>query len=97
MQWDAIAKDFFFSFLFAAPFLWIRRYALRTLFCTAAPVVAYWWFLWLLSDHEIFRINRQAFSAAAGGFCAAHLRLLWSFAQQQFSANKALERDSGSK
>ena len=79
MDWSGPQGDFLFGVIFAVPFLWVKRYAVRTALSTMAPLIGYWFTLKLLSDPEHFRINAHALLAVLGGFCGAHIRFIWVF------------------
>jgi hypothetical protein len=83
MDWIQILRVLLFGFACAIPFVWTRRYATRLLLCIIAPLVVKWWGMWGIAGWSAYQyIDSSAlfflFILVFGGFCAAHMKFLWS-------------------
>jgi hypothetical protein len=72
--------DILFYFVFALPFIGVRRYALRLVLSVSVPLAIYYIVIVQgLRSHGSYWDNYVAFRLIVGALCVAHVRPLWEW------------------
>ena len=72
--------DVLFYFVFALPFIGVRRYAVRLVLSVTVPLAIYYIVIVKgLRSHGSYWDNYVAFRLLVGALCVAHVRSVWEW------------------